>query len=230
MTCKPNPHVARLVFSTKRVSSVQHYRKKSLTSNENLVQLQLGLVWQEIWVISLKNPKTLQTSTWLAKHIQTYWMTYGRRKRKTDILKSGWPYAFAPNPPYGQLFVNFFGVFFYLRLWFYVFWNGFYTRKVIFIQLQEFPTPPYCRCCSVTKRSDSGIAEALKALKMHFWDPSQWDKMCFEYHRVIFHWKKRVKIFTFAYSQGRRGWPSPPYGQPDRKISILFDDFSYDLS
>ena len=75
----------------------------------------------------------------------------------------------------------FFDIFFwcviYLRLWSYVFWNGFHTRKVIFIQLQEFPTPPYCRCCSVTKRSDSGIAEALKALKMHFWDPSHWDKM-----------------------------------------------------
>ena len=41
-------------------------------------------------------------------------------------------------------------------------------RKVIFIQLQEFPTPSYCRCCSVTKRSDSSIAEALNALKMHF--------------------------------------------------------------
>ena len=43
-----------------------------------------------------------------------------------------------------------------------------FQKKVIFIQLQEFPTPPYCRCCSVTKRSDSGIAVALKALKMHF--------------------------------------------------------------
>ena len=32
-----------------------------------------------------------------------------------------------------------------------------------FFQLQEFPIPPYCCCCSVTKRSDSGIAEALKA-------------------------------------------------------------------
>ena len=57
-------------------------------------------------------------------------------------------------------FLWIFLVSFYLRLWFYVFWNGFYTRKVIFIQLQEFPTPPYCCCCSVTKRSDSGIAEA----------------------------------------------------------------------
>ena len=42
------------------------------------------------------------------------------------------------------------------------------TRIVIFIQLQEFPTPPHCCCCSVTKRSDSGIAEVFKALKMHF--------------------------------------------------------------
>ena len=61
---------------------------------------------------------------------------------------------------------NFFGCVFYLRLWFYVFWNGFYARKLIFIQLQEFPTSPYCRCCSVTKRSDNSIAEALKALNI----------------------------------------------------------------
>ena len=47
------------------------------------------------------------------------------------------------------------------------------VKKTNILQLQEFPTPSYCRCCSVTKRSDSGKAEALKALKMHFCDPSQ---------------------------------------------------------
>ena len=31
-------------------------------------------------------------------------------------------------------------------------------------------------------------------LKMHFWDPSQWHKMCVEYHRVIFHWKNGSKF------------------------------------
>ena len=95
------------------------------------------------------------------------------------------------HPP--PLTVSFLWIIFWctfdLIFWLFMFWNGFYTRKVIFIQLQEFPTPPYCRCCSVTKGSDSGIAEALKALKMHFWDPSKLDKMCFEYHRVIFHWR-----------------------------------------
>ena len=109
-----------------------------------------------------------------------------------------------PSPPLRSTFCEFFWCTFDLILWLY-FWNGFYTRKDIFIQLQEFPTPPYCRCCSVTKRSDRGIAEALKALKMHFWDTSQWDKMWFEYLRVIFHCKKWVKIFTFAYGQGWGG-------------------------
>ena len=37
------------------------------------------------------------------------------------------------------------------------------VKKTNILQLQEFPTPSYCRCCSVTKRSNSGIAEALKA-------------------------------------------------------------------
>ena len=47
------------------------------------------------------------------------------------------------------------------------------TVPTNFKSVQEFLTPPYCCCCSVKKRSDSGIAEALKALKMHFLDPSQ---------------------------------------------------------
>ena len=94
-------------------------------------------------------------------------------------------------------FCDFFGV--HLTLYYDLMCSrmDFTPEKIIFIQLQEIPTPPYCRCCSVTKRSDSGIAEALKALKMHFWDPSQWDKMCFEYHRVIFHWVKWVEILTY---------------------------------
>ena len=33
--------------------------------------------------------------------------------------------------------------------------------------------------------------------------------------------KKRIKMFTFAYGQGRGGWPPSPYGQPDRKISFF---------
>ena len=98
-------------------------------------------------------------------------------------------------PPYDQLFVIFLCTF-DLILWLNVFWNGVYTIKVIFIQLQEFPTPPYCRCCSVTKRSDSGIAEALKTLKSDFWDPSHWGKMCFKSCSIE---KKWLKIFTFAY-------------------------------
>ena len=40
-----------------------------------------------------------------------------------------------------------------------------------------------------------------RAWKMHFWDPSQWDKTCFECQRIKFQWKK-IKIFTFAYGQG----------------------------
>ena len=74
-------------------------------------------------------------------------------------------------PPYGQqsaFFEKKFRCVFYLRIWFCLFLNGFYTRKVIFIQLQEFPTPPYCQCCSVTKQSDSCIAEALKFFKNSF--------------------------------------------------------------
>ena len=49
-------------------------------------------------------------------------------------------------PPSSQLFVILFGVLLTLN---YDCMYGFYTRKV---QLQEFPTPPHCRCCSAIGR------------------------------------------------------------------------------
>ena len=100
--------------------------------------------------------------------------SYFRILRREAVKKNGYftvrlTVSVYPPPSYGQLFVNLFLCVFYLRLWFSVLWNGFYTRKVIFIQLQEFLTPPYCRYCSVTKLSASSVTEALKALKMQFW-------------------------------------------------------------
>ena len=53
------------------------------------------------------------------------------------------------------------------------------------------------------------ICNHEKGMKNAFWDPSQWDKMCFEYYRNKFQWKEWVNIFTFAYGQDRRSWPPP---------------------
>ena len=72
-----------------------------------------------------------------------------------------------------------------------------FTTLKSFSSITRIPNSPLLPPLLCQKRSDSGIAEALKALKMHFWDPSQWDKMCFEYHRVIFHWVKWVEILTY---------------------------------
>ena len=83
------------------------------------------------------------------------------------------------------------------------------NNKVIFIQLLESPILPFVCCCSVTKLSNSGIAGALRTWKMHFWGPSQWDKMCFWYQIIKIQWKKYIKIFTFAYGQGQGGCPPP---------------------
>ena len=44
--------------------------------------------------------------------------------KKTSILRSGWPFALTPRP----LTISFLCTF-YLILWLYVFWNGFYPRK-----------------------------------------------------------------------------------------------------
>ena len=71
-----------------------------------------------------------------------------------------------------------------LILWLYVFWNGFYTRKVISMQLQEFPTPPLL--CQ--KWSDRGV----KGIKNAFLRPL---KMRWNFLSII---ESYVKIFTFA--------------------------------
>ena len=59
------------------------------------------------------------------------------------------------SPPFGQLFV----ISFDLRLWLCALRWNLNKKKVIFIQLQKSPIPPYCRCYSVTKWVDSDIYE-----------------------------------------------------------------------
>ena len=76
----------------------------------------------------------------------------------------------SPSPiPQNVIFL----VCFYIRLRFHVFWNGSYTRKIIFIQLQEYLTPPsYSYLLSQNSQdSDSGIAKVFKALKCIFETP-----------------------------------------------------------
>ena len=60
------------------------------------------------------------------------------------------------------------------------FWSPHFPQRglnlrscVLPIFLQEPLQGSHKKRCSVTKRSDSSIAEAFKALKMHFLDPSQ---------------------------------------------------------
>ena len=44
---------------------------------------------------------------------------------------------------------------------------------------------------------------------MHFRDPSKWDKMCFEYHRVIFHWKNGSKFSHLLTVRANEADPLP---------------------
>ena len=61
-------------------------------------------------------------------------------------------------------------------------------------------------------------------MKKHFWDPSQWNKMCFEYQRIKFQWEKGQKVshLLMVRAEGADPLPLAPYGQPDRKISVVF--------
>ena len=90
-----------------------------------------------------------------------------------------------PPPLYGQLFVIFLGVFLTSQYDYMCYETEKDSKKKsFFIQLQEPPIVPLCLLLLCKKRSDSSIAEALRAWKRHFWDPSQWDQMCFEYQRI----------------------------------------------
>ena len=69
----------------------------------------------------------------------------------------------------------------------------------------------------------------LKALKMHFWDLSQWDEMCFEYHRVIFHWQKWVKNFSVVLQPNSKSHPSAAwcllYKRMELEMTCTVDTF-----
>ena len=101
-------------------------------------------------------------------------MFYGQADRKR------WPPPFPPPPPYGQLFVIFFGVHLTLE----------YDYKCSETDFtQEIISAPHCLlllCASVTEWSNSDIAGSLRTWKMHFWDSSQENKMCFEYQKYMF--------------------------------------------
>ena len=68
-------------------------------------------------------------------------------------------------------------------------------------------------------------ANAKKTWQMHFWDPSQWDKMCFECQIIKFQWETKWSKFSHLLSVRAEGAdpppPSTPYGQPDRKMSFF---------
>ena len=46
--------------------------------------------------------------------------------------------------------------------------------------------------------------------------------MCFEYHRIIFHWKNGSKFSHLVTVRAARADPTPPYGEPDCKISVFY--------
>ena len=107
-----------------------------------------------------------------------------------------------PPFPAWSVFVCFLGFVFYLRLWL-CSEMDFTPEKSFLSNYKNF------QLCSVTKRSDSSIAEALKVSKNIFETPHKEIK-CVLSIRVIFHWKNGSIFFTFTYGQGWGGWPPPP--------------------
>ena len=79
-------------------------------------------------------------------------------------------------------------------------------------------------CCpprEVVKKKRYFYGQAVRV------DPPLWSGCC-DFFKISWHilpfynGKNWTKILTFAYGQGRGGWPSPSYGQPDRKNTVFF--------
>ena len=72
-------------------------------------------------------------------------------------------------------------------------------------------TLDYDYMCSETQEKNylhpTASSRGITGMKRAFLGPLTMRKMGFEYQRIKFHWKKWVKIFTFAYGQGCGGWP-----------------------
>ena len=87
-------------------------------------------------------------------------------------------------------------------------WSFARGRPLQIISCQRPAPPDY----HLQEAGGSGwsFATMKRACKMHIWNPSKWNKMCFEYQRIKFQWKKWVKIFIFSYGQDRRGYPPSP--------------------
>ena len=95
-------------------------------------------------------------------------------------------------------------------------------------------TLDYDYMCSETQEKNylhpTASSRGITGMKRAFLGPLTMRKMGFEYQRIKFHWKKWVKIFTVLRVRTYGADPpSPPYNQPDRKISVLFDDFTHRL-
>ena len=56
------------------------------------------------------------------------------------------------------------------------------------------------------------LTTTKRAWKIFSWDPSQWDKMCFECQRIKFQWKKRSKFLHLP----------PPLGRGDFWLFLKF--------
>ena len=131
--------------------------------------------------------------------LMVFFYLYPRGSRKKRIFYDQAVSVDPPNPN-PQLTVSF--SWFFLgcgldpRQWKYVFWNGFYTRKRQFIHLLD----DYLQEASLSGWS---FATTNRAWKMHFWDPSQWDEMCFEYQRITFQWKNGSNFHVCL----RSAWP-----------------------
>ena len=64
-----------------------------------------------------------------------------------------------------------------------------------------------------------------KGTEMHFWDPSQWDKCILGAKESYFNGKKDQNFKIWLRSGTTGLIPSPSsHGQPDRKMSLFFDD------
>ena len=136
------------------------------------------------WNQNLDGP-VMKTST-----LYIYLLANKASRQKNEYFKVRLTVSSDP-PPFRSTVCDFFGFTFDLIFYDDMFSETDFTQeKVIFRQLLESLFPPLTAAALqiiICNRPAPHFDSQEKGL--HFWDPLQWDKMWFEYQRVIFHRK-----------------------------------------
>ena len=179
--------VARTITRMQMILHLNRGRPWHVVKKSQLAKVALAVVFKHLH----KSPWTVLStfSLWMfVDHIWYSFLVSIKESRKKQIFQGQADRK--RLPPLRSAFCDFLCVFFWPYI---MILCVLHKKKPISIQLLESPIPPLTAAALrmiICKRPAPQFNNQERAWKMHFWDSSQWDKMCFECQRIKFQWKK----------------------------------------